>query len=61
MISSLLLSVSALCFVATYFFERPSQARQPLEIETYYVCDPESLPNYERAAALTAMASQSCD
>ena len=54
MISSLLFSLSALCFVAMFLPTRPSQARQTLE--TYYVCDPESYPDSDREEASLALA-----
>ena len=57
MISPLLFSLSALCFVAMFLPTRPSQARQSLE--TYYVCDPESYPSPESEVASLAMAGES--
>lgn len=49
MISSLLFSLSAACLVAMFLPPRPSRPRQ--ELETYYVCDPESLPNRQQAGS----------
>jgi hypothetical protein len=54
MISSLLFSMSALCFVAMFLPQRPSRPRQSLE--TYFVCDPESYPSSEKEVALPALA-----
>ncbi len=57
MISSLCFSLSALCFVAMFLPQRPSRPRQ--QLETYYVCDPESHPSSETEAALPALAGAS--
>jgi hypothetical protein len=54
MISSLLFSLSALCFVAMLLPKRSSQAGH--QLETYYVCDPESFPNSDRNVPSLAMA-----
>ena len=56
MISSLLFSLSALCFVGMLLPRRPTQPRQSLE--TYYVCDPESLPSTDSAVASSAFAGE---
>lgn len=52
MISIVLFSLSALCFLAMFLPQRPSHRQQ---LETYYVCDPESLPNRQQEAASTAL------
>jgi hypothetical protein len=54
MISFVMFSLSALCFVAMFLPRRPSKPRQ--ELETYYVCDPESHPNRQEEAASPALA-----
>lgn len=54
MISYLLFSLSALCFVAIILPQRPTRPRQ--QLETYFVCDPESHQNSENDAALSALA-----
>ena len=57
MISSLFFTLSGLCFVAMFLPQRSSQARQ--QLETYYVCDPESHPNSEMEVASPALVGES--
>jgi len=49
MVSTLLFSMSALCFAAMLLPRRSSKPCQ--QLETYYVCDPESHPNPVNEAA----------
>ena len=56
MISSLLFSMSALCFVAMFVPQRPRQPRP--QVETYYVCDPDSRPESQMEFASPAMAGE---
>ena len=56
MISSLLFSLSALCFVGMLIPRRPTQPCRSLE--TYYVCDPGSLPTPETEVASSALAGE---
>ncbi len=57
MISSFCFTLSAFCFVAMFLPQRPTRPRQ--ELETYYVCDPESLPTSDREDAELALAGES--
>ena len=56
MISILLFSLSSACFVAMILPTRSTQAYPTLE--TYYVCDSESLLNNEMEVALPAFAGE---
>jgi hypothetical protein len=57
MVSPLLFSLSAACFVAMFLPQRPSRPRQ--QLETYYVCGTESLPNSESEVGSSALAGAS--
>ena len=57
MVSSLLFSMSAACFLAMFLPQRPSRPRQ--QLETYYVCGPESFPNSESEVGPSALAGAS--
>jgi hypothetical protein len=59
MISSLMFTMSAACFVALFFAPKPRQTCQSLE--TYYVCGPESHPDSEQNVASLAIAGESRD
>jgi hypothetical protein len=57
MVSPLLFSLSAACFVAMFLPQRPSRPRQ--ELETYYVCGNESLLNPESEVGSSAFSGAS--
>ena len=57
MVSSLLFAMSAACFVAMFLPQRPSRPCQ--QLETYYVCGPESYPSTENEVRSSALAGAS--